>query len=93
MGFGEVKPNVPADALPRDVIVISHVKYSEVQGVVRGHANAVGTALGPLIPAYFNTMILAEAVGSGKAVKRTIRTVPTQLITLKTPAPFRIDAE
>lgn len=80
-----------SDNFEAHVIVISHVKYSEVQGVTRGYANAIGTALGPIIPSYFNTMILAEAVGSGKTIKRTIRTVPTQLITLKTPAPFRID--
>lgn len=81
-----------SDAFEANVIVISHVHYSEDRsGIERGYANAIGKALGPRIPMYFNSMILAETSGMGKGAKRTIRTVPTNLITLKTPAPFKID--
>lgn len=75
-----------------NVIVISHVNYKEVtEGVTKGYTNAIGTALGPVIPRYFNSLILAESSGSGKNMTRTIRTVPSALIDLKNPAPFKID--
>ncbi len=75
-----------------NVIVISHIQYSEDKdGLQRGYATAIGKALGPYIPRFFNTMILAELSGTGKNAKRTIRTVPTNLIALKNPAPFRVD--
>lgn len=77
-----------------NVILISHVSYQELHdGSTKGYANAIGRAMGPIIPKYFNTLLLAESVGSGKNVKRRIRTVPTGVIDLKTPAPFKIDAE
>lgn len=70
------------------VIVISHVNYKEaVEGVHKGHPSALGTALGPIIPSYFNTMLLAEAVGTGRNVKRKIKTMPTGVIDLKIPSP------
>lgn len=75
-----------------NVIVISHVRISESQdGTNKGYMNSLGKALGPIIPSYFNTMVLAETSGSGTNLTRTIRTVPTNLIDLKTPAPFAID--
>lgn len=80
------------EAFHANVIVISHVNYKEVtEGVTKGYANSIGTAQGPIIPRYFNTLILAESSGSGKNVARTIRTVPSPLIDLKNPAPFKID--
>lgn len=70
----------------QNVIVISHVNYREVtEGVQKGYASAIGTALGPIIPKYFNTLILAESIGAGKNVRRRIKTVPTGIIDLKTP--------
>lgn len=76
-----------------NVIIISHVNYKEiVEGVTKGYANSIGTALGPILPRYFNTMVLAESVGSGKAVQRTIKTVPTGIIDLKSPVTFKLDA-
>ena len=71
-----------------NVIVISHVNYSEfTDGVTKGYPTAIGSALGRKLPAYFNTMLLAETSGSGEKVRRTIRTVPTAMIDLKNPAP------
>lgn len=82
-----------SESFKSNVIVISHVNYKEVvEGVTKGYANSIGTALGPILPRYFNTMVLAESVGSGKAVQRTIKTVPTGIIDLKSPITFKLDA-
>jgi len=80
-----------SDDFHAHVIVISHVRYLEVDGLVKGHVNAIGQALGPIIPRYFNTMVLAELTGVGKNARRVIRTVPTSLVALKTPAPFKLE--
>ena len=77
-----------------NVIVISHVKYDELDdGTIRGVPTCLGSAMGPVIPKYFNTLVLADSRGSGKNVTRVIQTVPTTRVNLKTPAPFKIDAE
>lgn len=76
-----------------NVIIISHVNYKEVtEGVHKGYANAIGSALGPVIARYFNTLLLAESIGSGKNVKRKIKTVPTGVIDLKIASP-KVEAE
>lgn len=77
-----------------NVILISHVTYNELQdGTTKGYATAVGKALGPIISKYFNTLLLAEATGSGKHTRRKIKTVPTGIIDLKNPAPFKVESE
>lgn len=77
-----------------NVIIISHINYKELQdGTTKGYPSAIGSALGPIIPKYFNTLVMADKVGSGTAVKRKIKTVSTAIIDLKTPAPFKIDKE
>lgn len=77
-----------------NVIFISHIKWiEETEGIRKGSMNTVGSALGPIIPRYFNTLILAEQTGSGKAVRRKIRTLPTGSIDLKNPASFELDSE
>lgn len=82
-----------SEAFRMNVIIISHVNYREVvEGVHKGYANAIGSALGPTIAKYFNTLILAESQGAGKNTRRKIKTVPTGIIDLKTPNP-KIDAE
>lgn len=71
-----------------NVIVITHVKYDEGdEGTGKGFANSIGKALGPVIPRYFNTMLLAEKTGSGNNIKRKIKTMPTNLVDLKIPVP------
>jgi hypothetical protein len=73
-----------------NVIVISHIDYKEREdGVTKGYARAIGSALGPILPKYFNNLILCESSGLGKNVKRTIKTMPTGIIDLKTSAPFK----
>jgi hypothetical protein len=82
-----------SEAFHSNVIVIAHVQLvDQNDGTVRGYANSIGKALGPLIPTYFNTMILAKSSGSGQNVKRNILTVPTSILDLKNPAPFLIEA-
>lgn len=75
-----------------NVIVISHVQFKELpDGTTKGYANAVGSALGPIIPKYFNSMVLAQSQGTGANVKRTIHTMPTAMVDLKNPVPFKLD--
>ena len=73
------------------VLVISHIDRIEAaDGTVRDYASSIGKALGPKLPATFNTMFLAESRGSGENVKRTITTMPTASMDLKNPKPFTI---
>lgn len=75
-----------SEAYKQNVIVISHVNYKEVmEGVHKGYPSAVGSALGPTIASYFDTLVLAEASGSGTNVRRRIKTLPTGVIDLKMP--------
>jgi hypothetical protein len=75
-----------SEAYKQNVIVISHVNYREVmEGVHKGYPSAVGSALGPTVASYFDTLILAEASGSGTNVRRRIKTLPTGVIDLKMP--------
>lgn len=85
--------NVTSDAFATNVIIISHVELVETNGLMKGFASSIGKALGPKIPRFFNTMLLSETSGSGKMVKRKIKTLPTGMIDLKTPAPMKIEAE
>lgn len=77
-----------------NVIVISHISYREpIEGNIKGYASAVGAALGPKIPTFFNTFVQAEILGTGKNAVRRIRTSPTGIIDLKNPVPFKFDVE
>jgi hypothetical protein len=65
------------------VIVISHVDWvNRPDGTMKGYPSSIGSALNPYIPTYFENMALCET-NSGK---RYIRTVPTALVDLKSPA-------
>lgn len=77
-----------------NVIVISHIDYKEREdGITKGYARAVGSALGPIIPKYFNTVLLCETKGMGTKTQRMIKTLPTGVVDLKTPAPFRLNQD
>lgn len=84
---------ITSDSFQTNVIVVSHIDRREEDGNSRGFISALGKALGPKLPLYVNTMLLAETVGSGKMVRRRIKTMPTAEIDLKNPAPLRIEAE
>lgn len=86
--------NLTDEAFATNVIVISHIDIVQNEsGMMKGYASTIGKALGPKIPRYFNTMILSETVGSGKNVRRTLKTMPTTMLDLKNPAPMKVDAE
>lgn len=86
--------NVTSEAMQTNVIIISHVQLQEMpDGTTRGFATSIGKALGPQIPRFFNTLVALEIKGQGSSVKRTLRTVPTSLLTLKNPAPQKVPPE
>jgi hypothetical protein len=67
-----------------NVIVTSHIKFIDLpDGTKRGYPTAVGQALSPTIPRYFNSVAQCQTLPGGK---RTIQTVSTALIDLKNPA-------
>jgi len=73
-----------ADSFQTNVLVLAHVNWqNRPDGTCKGYPSAVGQALGPTIPAYFDSMILCQ---TGAGNKRTIQTVPTALVDLKHPS-------
>lgn len=90
----ELLMNVTSDAFMTNVIVISHIEITtNKDGTIKHYPSAIGTALGPKIARNFNTLVLSETSGSGKALKRKIKTFPTAMLDCKNPAPMRMDAE
>lgn len=88
-GLENIVAMLTSDDFHANVIIISHVSYGESQSDgPKGYPAALGKALGPTIGRYFNNLVLAESSGTGTNVKRTIRLVPSDLIDLKTAAPF-----
>jgi len=74
-----------SESFRTNVIVISHIRYMEnPDGTKKGYPTAVGSALGPIIPRYFNSVALCQTQGG----RRTIQTTATAMIDLKNPAPF-----
>jgi len=74
-----------------NLIVISHIHIVDrPDGTVKGYASSIGKALGPQIPKYVNTLVCAETRGTGENVKRTIQTVPSAYLDLKSPKPFAL---
>ena len=86
---------ITADTFQTNVIVIGHVDYVEddISKMLRGFPRSIGKAIADDIPTLFGTLVLAQSKVQGKDVKRIIKTVPTNMIDLKNPAPMRIDAE
>lgn len=76
-----------------NVVVTSHLRWMERQdGTTKAFPTAIGGALGPKIPTYFNSLVLAETVGQGTTVRRQIRTAPTIFLDLKNPAGAELSA-
>ncbi len=72
-----------------NVIVIAHMKYMDrPDGTTKAYPTSVGAALSPKIPAYFNSVLMCETVGSGSTGKRQIRTQSTAMVDLKNSASF-----
>lgn len=75
-----------SESFRTNVIVISHVKYVEnPDGTKKGYPTAIGSALSPQIPRYFNSVALCQTKAGGA---RTIQTTATAMIDLKNPKPF-----
>ena len=71
-----------------NVIVSAHVRYSTGDdGRNKGYPNAIGSALGPTIPRYFNHWAQCD----NKAGKRTIQTAATAMFDLKNTKPFEME--
>jgi hypothetical protein len=71
-----------------NVIITAHVRYSTAaDGTNKGYPSAVGSALCPTIPRYFNQW--AQCVS--KAGKRTIQTAATNMMDLKNTKPFEME--
>ena len=80
-----------SEGMRTNVIVISHVKYVDnPDGTRKGYPTAVGSALSPIIPRYFNTVALCQTKQGGR---RTIQTAATAMIDLKNPKPFAAQKE
>ena len=83
---------VTEESFNTNVIVFSHIDHVEVEHMpTKGYPSAIGKALGPKIPTYFNTMLLYETKGFGGNVKRRIKTLPTSMIDTKCPANLKPD--
>ena len=77
-----------SESFKTNVIVISHVRYIDnPDGTKKGYPSAVGAALSPLIPRYFNSVALAQ---TGPGGKRQIQTAATAMIDLANPASFKM---
>lgn len=77
-----------SESFRTNVIVISHVRYVDnPDGTKKGYPTAVGSALSPTIPRYFNSVALCQ---TGPGGKRTIQTAATAMIDLANPATFKM---
>lgn len=77
-----------SESFRTNVIVISHVRYVDnPDGTKKGYPTAVGSALSPQIPRYFNSVALAQTGAGGK---RYIQTAATAMIDLANPASFKM---
>lgn len=83
--------NLTAESFRTNVIVCTHIKYNETE--TRGFANSIGSAIGPLIPSFFNNFVAAELKGAGDNARRVIRTNTNGVLDLKSEKPFSLDKE
>jgi hypothetical protein len=79
---------VTSESFRTNVVVLSHVRYVDnPDGTRKGYPSAIGGALSPLIPRYFNSVALAQTGAGGK---RFIQTAATAMIDLANPAAFKM---
>lgn len=96
------------DSVKCNVIITSHITTVTDAGGApgaegqpaagQGYPSAVGRALSPQIPRWFNNMLVAKATPvGGSKMKRAIYTTPQlvagQIVSVKTSAPLRVKAE
>jgi hypothetical protein len=87
------------DAIKCNVIMNSHITFNteeggkpdpEKQSMKEGWPSAVGRALGPVIPQYFNTTLICQAEGSGVGKRHWIHTQAHNFVNAKTSAPLSV---
>ena len=90
-----------------NVIVISHITFVDEKGGQpgidenstpgSGYPSAIGRALSPHIPRYFNSVLIARTIGAGTTAKHKIYTggqfINGQVVGAKTSAPLLVKAE
>ena len=70
-----------------NVLVLAHIDYAQnEQGIQKGFPRTIGSALNGVVGGYFNSIFLAESVGS----RRQIRTTGSGIIDLKNPVSFSV---
>lgn len=69
-----------------NIIVNSHITYIGPENQERGYPSALGKALPPKLPRYFNTTLLAKTTNG----KREIFTKPQGVIEVKNTAPLKV---
>jgi len=78
---------ITSETFKTNVIVISHVRYVDnPDGTKKGYPTAIGSALSPQMPRYFNSVALCQTTAGA----RTIQTAPTAMIDLANPASFKM---
>lgn len=93
--FENIIAMLTSEEFETNVIVIAHINRKELEdgSGMKHFPTSVGSALGPIIPRYFNTMVQIETIGTGTNAKKVIKTLPTNFLDLKNPAPFKISGE
>lgn len=92
-----------SDSIKCNVIVTSHITLVTESGLgpqsegavaeadtARGYPSAIGRALSPHIPRYFNTVLYADVEGSGPSARHYIYTKSRGNVLVKTTAPLRV---
>jgi hypothetical protein len=80
-----------SEQVATNVIVIAHLDYRDNHmNLTKGFPRAIGSAISSQIASCFNSVLLAETMGSGGNVRRTIRTNSTGIVDLKNPVAFRL---
>jgi len=90
-----------------NVIVLSHITFvtesggkpgaEEQSSTGQGYPSAIGRALSPHIPRWFNSMLIAKTEGSGSGAKHMIYTsgqnIGGQIVNAKNSAPLQVAAK
>lgn len=82
-----------SSAISCNVIVTAHIAFlGDEGGMTRGYPSTLGQKLPPKVGRYFNSVLMARAIGAGAAAKRKIITRSEGLIELKNSAPTEVPA-
>lgn len=82
-----------------NIIVTSHIAFvTELGGApkegesqpMQGYPSAIGRALSPHIPRYFNTVLFAKTIGAGPGARHVIYTTPQGVVNVKSSAPLSV---